>query len=262
MSFTKALAILCLVAVSQAQDWDGYLLAVGDTPENMTAPNDNMTAPGDMTPSDNMTAPNAAPTAMVPEVTPEDAPMATPENGTVFTPMVTPEDSNNSAPVMAPEDSSTRSVCLSIASGSDEQTEILALKNSLVTAFNVDMTVVKSTNTSALSCASGGVLIDITMPKSKEAIFDACLKGTTCSVAAFPSGLSVPTDVVPDDSSDGFPVWAIIVIVLGGLLVIGGIAFMVIRSRQTPSFGMTFPEQCGVLDEMEMDNDYKQQALN
>ena len=143
-------------------------------------------------------------------------------------------------------------------------------KNSIQTAvdgleaFLNSTVVVAGTSDLSQKCAEGEGLMEYSVSATTETFtrFDNCLKSTEretdASCSGFPTGLSaqadVPRDMDSEEDDSGFPVWLIIVIAGGGALLIGLCgAFFYMRSRK-PNFKMNFGEQCGALDELEMDN--------
>eukprot|EP01061_Rhynchopus_euleeides_P025973 TRINITY_DN4232_c0_g2_i1.p1 TRINITY_DN4232_c0_g2~~TRINITY_DN4232_c0_g2_i1.p1 ORF type:complete len:446 (+),score=166.02 TRINITY_DN4232_c0_g2_i1:38-1339(+) len=148
---------------------------------------------------------------------------------------------------------STASACIPKDSLESVQTELEAFMQSTVR-------VMKSEGNG--TCPEGSVLVEVAVSTDAAAWvqYSTCAKESTASGCdGFPKGFSAAGNPTPTpreaDEDDGFPIWIIVVIAVVGSILAGGIGvFLYMRSRK-PNFKMNFGEQCGALDELEMEND-------
>ncbi|KAJ9464767.1 hypothetical protein DIPPA_34585 [Diplonema papillatum] len=107
-------------------------------------------------------------------------------------------------------------------------------------------------------CTDGMEMFFLEWNAEADAYVRACLQiGAACTITGWdPLVIMAAVPITPSPpGDDDFPVWAIILIVVGGIGFLGLVAFVIVQQTKKPTFGMSFGDQCCALDEMEHENE-------
>eukprot|EP01060_Flectonema_neradi_P041032 TRINITY_DN956_c8_g1_i1.p1 TRINITY_DN956_c8_g1~~TRINITY_DN956_c8_g1_i1.p1 ORF type:complete len:1070 (+),score=221.39 TRINITY_DN956_c8_g1_i1:111-3320(+) len=160
-----------------------------------------------------------------------------------------------------PEPLTSLPLCVPLGNSTEDVLIPLILKE-LAAFLKVDESEITIEKSSAptLSCPAGAFEISAGVTATQRSVIATCYTNPAdSSCEGFPASLAGPA---AEDSDDGFPLYIIIIIAAGIVVVIGAAGFIYWRRTHRPQFNMSFGDQCDALDEMECEKDLEQSGTH